>query len=482
MLEPLTQFWERLLLPLTRGVVFLVGLGYGFLIAYGVLILTLVLIALMLRERRQPSNIFAWSLLMLLLPFVGVPLYLLFGGRKSRGMVRRKRAFFHDALQLTQPDADLESFARSVRGGNQCAMLGDGTETFHTLIKEIRSARHSIHILTFILSSDRVVGSTLMAALSERASAGVRVRLLVDGLGSITNRSKDLRRFQAAGGELSRFMPLLPLHTSHSANLRNHRKMAIFDGDVAITGGQNLDPRFIYPHPHPQLFTDFSLRISGPVVQAMNFAFLSDWSYSTGAAPEAFLENFQYRPQPAGDSNIEVIESGPEINGDPLYERFLMEIQECEHDIILVTPYFVPDEVIQRSLIIKSHRGRRIRLILPRRSNHRMVDMARYRFLRELDAAGVEILFYTKAMLHAKLFIVDNKVAITGSANCDMRSLFVNFEIGLVHTSPQDIALLTGWYTALLPDCVPFGDILDRHPRWPRRAAEDIAHLVSPLL
>ncbi|MDV7395119.1 phospholipase D-like domain-containing protein, partial [Arthrospira platensis SPKY1] len=130
---------------------------------------------------------------------------------------------------------------------------------------------------------------------------------------------------------------------------------------------------------------------------------------------------------------------------DPLWEQIIRMVQECRHHLTIVTPYFIPDEVLFQSLIVKAHTGRSIRLVLPFESNHKIVDIARYHFLRKLHAAGVEILFYKPRMLHGKLFLLDDTVAMVGSANIDMRSLFVNFEIGLFHYCKEDIQMLTEW-------------------------------------
>lgn len=472
--------WANLFHPLFQGVGWLIGLLYAIVLAWGIFFIAIVIIVAMLREKRQPGNIFAWSLAMLLMPYLGVPLYLLLGGRKSRRLVRNKKRFLDEALTVAGI-ADLADFNRACREGNSCELLGDGVTTFHALLHEIQQSTDSIHITTYILANDES-GQALVAALSERAKAGVTVRLLIDSFGSLTNQGSALRQFRAAGGELSRFMPMLPLHSHSSANLRNHRKLAIFDQRCVITGGQNLDQRFIAAYDRPGLFADFSLRIRGPVLQAFQLAFLSDWAFSTRQPPNRFRRYLRSGPAPAGNRRIEVIESGPEVDGDPLYDRIICAVQECRSHMTLVTPYFVPDEVLFRSLIVKAHMGRRVRLILPRRSNHRLVDLARYHFVRELHRAGVEVLLYLPRMLHAKLLLVDDALALTGSANFDMRSLFVNFEIGVVHTSPEDVAFLQGWVDALLPHCVVFEREISTRPGLRRRLAEDIAHLMSPLL
>lgn len=179
---------------------------------------------------------------------------------------------------------------------------------------------------------------------------------------------------------------------------------------------------------------------------------------------------------------MEIIASGPDVDGDPLWERYLTMVQECRRELTIVTPYFVPDEVLFQSLVIKAHAGRHIRLILPEVSNHKLVDFARGHYLRKLLEAGVDIQLYRPRMLHAKLMIMDGRVAALGSANLDIRSLFVNFEIGMIQTSPQPVRELKQWVDSILPDCVPYRVLPNAKASPQRRVVEDFAHLVAPLL
>ena len=179
---------------------------------------------------------------------------------------------------------------------------------------------------------------------------------------------------------------------------------------------------------------------------------------------------------------MEMIAGGPDIEDDPLWERYLSMVQDCDREMTIVTPYFIPDEVLFQSLIVKAHSGRRIRLIVPERSNHKLVDFARGHYLRRLVEAGVDVLLYRPRMLHAQIMIVDGQVAALGSANLDMRSLFVNFEIALIQTSKAPIQELQAWVNQILPDCIHFKDLPVAKAGSYRRVIEDFAHLVAPLL
>ena len=216
--------------------------------------------------------------------------------------------------------------------------------------------------------------------LAQRARAGITVRLLLDSLGSWQGSRRARRQIRAAGGQVAMFIPVLPFQSRVSTNLRNHRKIAIFDNACAITGGQNIDRRFMGASPNPDCFTDFSLVTYGPAVAQLNRIFIADWAFASKQSAEAFHPELSYEPEQAGDRTIEIIASGPDVKGDPLWEQILRIIQEFRQNLTLITPYFIPDDVLFRSMIVKAHTVRQIRLVLPLKSNHPITDIARYHF------------------------------------------------------------------------------------------------------
>ena len=453
-------------------------------------VLALLIIRRVLSEKRSPSNFFAWLFLVVFIPVVGVPLYFIFGGRKSRKIAAVKREVAHHALNLAvdreQPEVrahDMLAYegGGTVSTGNHFELLPNGETAFQRFCHEIEQAEHSIHIATYILNKD-AAGRHIVDLLSRRAAEGVAVRLLLDSLGS-WNRTRAARyKIRKAGGQVAMFMPVLPVQTHTSANLRNHRKIAIFDHYRAITGGQNLDLRFMGAEPSPDRFADFSVVTQGPAVAHLTRTFIADWAFAAKESPARHSEALRYQPEEAGDSTIEIIASGPDVVNDPLWDQILRIIQEFKEQLTIVTPYFIPDEVLFRSLLVKAHTGRHIRLVLPLRSNHGLTDIARYHFLRPLHAAGVEILFYTPRMMHGKLILADHKVGLVGSANIDMRSLFVNFEIGLLHYSPGDLQQLERWADTVVRESIPFKEAIEDKRLMPGRFTEDLVHLIVPLL
>lgn len=461
------------------------------ILTVGGFVLAVFAIARLMSEKRQPGNTIAWLLGIVLIPYVGVPLYLLFGGRKIKQLVARK-----DKMRLQLPGAPappeavmhlpvtrttISNGAGAPVGGNRLELLTTGEDSYAAFVKNIRAAERTIHITTFILGRDET-GRALVQELAKKAAAGVTVRLLLDGLGSFRAAGRFCDPIRDAGGSVRRFLPVAPLSTRHSANLRNHRKIAVFDHHTAIVGGRNMAREYMGADTWDQRWTDFGAVIQGPAVGLVDEVFFADWNHASDQPIEALrAEASPACPAPQGDCNLQVIASGPDVIGDPLYEGLVSFVQEAERSIWIITPYFIPDEVLQRSLLVKARSGVDVTLIVPEKSNHAVTDYARRQYLRELQSAGARILLYQRGMLHAKAVIMDDRLAIFGSANLDLRSLFVNFEIGVAVYSESEVAAIRTWAGELVRDCKSY--IAGETPRsWTGVLAEDLSRLLAPLL
>ncbi|MCZ6672791.1 MAG: phospholipase D-like domain-containing protein [Verrucomicrobia bacterium] len=474
MFEFLNKFWEWIL----SSFQWILGALFSNVLAVFGFILAIVIIMRIFREQRRPSSILAWSFFIIMIPYLGVPLYFLFGGRKLKKKIRAKGLLTGtgESHATSFPVRDLFHAT-----GNKVKFQTDGQVAFHNYCQAIEEAEKEIHILTYILGDD-AVGNAILDLLIGKARQGVRVRLLVDALGSFHKPAEKIKALKTAGAEMFTFMPAFPFQTHGWANLRNHRKIAVMDNRKCILGGRNLDVRFMGDKPDPDRFYDFGATYEGPIVEYLNRIFLSDWAFASKQALEDIADLVPHSSEVMGNSNITGIASGPDVIGDMLYERLVNVIQEFEDELIIVTPYFIPDEVLLRSLIVKARRGKKITLILPEKSNWALVDFVRSEYLRELLEAGLNIQLFQGGMLHAKVMVSDRKLALHGSANFDIRSLFVNFEIGMVHTSLEDIQPILTWLDWLTDRCRPFGNELELNPPRIRKVLENAARLVAPLL
>ncbi len=442
--------------------------------------LAFIVIARLMREKHRPSATVAWLLVIWFLPPVGVPLYLVFGGRKISRLTRQK-----SRLNMAPPSQDgtlSSSPFGVVSTGNRTEMQQTGVQAYRSLINEIQAAKTSIAITTFILSHD-AIGRRIVKELSRKAKAGVEVRLLLDAVGSFGKKTLYMLELEKAGGRIERFMPVFPFLSLGKANLRNHRKLAIFDATRAIIGGRNIGKEYMGPTHSRKRWKDLSLLIEGPAVAQLSAIFEADWSFATRKKSEGERDVAPVPEYKGADaSTIEIMASGPDTRNDPLYEKVLSVIQEADKEITIVTPYFIPDEVLQRSLIVKARSGKRVRLLIPKRSNHPVTDLARKHFLRELHEAGADIQLYYDGMLHGKALLVDGEIAMTGSANMDLRSLFVNYELGAFFYSDKEVREITEWIDALCLRSEPFTESARDEQPLLKSVAEDMSRLITPLL
>lgn len=463
------------------------------LLTIGGFLLAFFLVARLLAEKRQPGNTFAWLLVIILIPYVGVPLYLLFGGRKLKRLIARKSRLTPILSDSTAPidlAAPLQPTVQTINasgaypptGGNHVHLVATGEEMYATLTQQIRAAKHSISITTFILGRDET-GRKIVKLLAARAREGVKVRLLVDAVGSAFTSRRFVQPIRDAGGEVARFLPVIHIAFRSTANLRNHRKIAIFDQHTAIIGGHNIAREYMGSSPWRKRWRDFGAVISGPAVPLLNEVFLADWAFASGSSLDTLRkETVPGARRSEGTSSLQVVVSGPDVTGDPLYEGIISMVQEAHSSIWIITPYFIPDEVLLRSLMVKARAGVEVTLIVPEHSNHPVTDYARRHYIRELRKAGANIMLFGPGMMHSKAIIIDERMGMLGSANFDLRSLFVNFEIGVVLYSATDVAAMKAWARELLESC--------REPKKERRkrfriignVIEDLCRLLAPLL
>ncbi len=368
-----------------------------------------------------------------------------------------------------------------------------GETAFEALMRLCDSAQECIHIATFILGRDET-GRAVVDMLARKAREGVQVRLLLDGLGCLFSSGRFVKPLRDAGGQVGRFMPVVPMQRKWSANLRNHRKIVVVDHVAAMVGGMNLAAEFMGKTPHRDRFIDSAVFLCGPAAADVEEVFFDDWDYAvdelleTQTYPSLLQPNNRYvqaiavhpsEAPPAVDTLLQVIPSGPDVPGDTFHDALLTAIMDARERIWLVTPYFVPDESLVKTLALKARGGCDVRILAPLRSNHPTADFARGPALREITAAGGVIYAYPSGMVHAKAMLFDQQMAITGSPNLDMRSIYLNFEIALFHYSQDDIDRMANWMRALQQSShIIKPEMVSSSRAW----AENFLRLISPLL
>ncbi|MBW2094116.1 MAG: cardiolipin synthase [Deltaproteobacteria bacterium] len=457
-------------------------------------LLAIILIPRILLERRHPGATIAWVLAIGLVPYLGVPLYFLIGGRRikkislTKDWGRRGEKPNPDLPTLEVLPADNQEIAQLlVRAGtfppdqsNAITIIDDGIKAYDGLVNLLRGAQESIEVATFILGRDEV-GRALVQILAQKAREGLEVRLLLDALGSLRARGRFVQPLLDAGGKVGIFLPLLPLRRRWSANLRNHRKMTVVDGDKAFLGGMNLAREYMGPRLYRNRWKDVSMMIAGPGARYVRNIFWQDWRYSTDEPiPPGVL--CPVPQESSGDGSIlQVVGDGPDVPERPLYSGVLAALNRARKSIWVVTPYFVPDDALSAALALAARMGCDVRLIMPEKSNHPLVDLAGHSFLVDLMHAGVRFFCYQPGMLHAKLIAIDERLAVVGSANMDIRSFQLNFEIATFLYDAQSVKEVLGVMNGVLKECMEIGMAEITRKTRLRRFSEDICRVFSPL-
>lgn len=404
-----------------------------------------------LHLRRHPSAAVAWVMALVLLPYAVLPLYLMFGIRKVksyRSAAKRyemtTRVSNSDVLTVrTQQPAAIMALpaASSYR---QLDIHEDGARALQALQNIINGATRTVDLCTFVFSRGGI-GDEIAQSLKRRARDGIRVRLLIDGVGAYLGGHPDFKSLSAAGVQVALFVPPLRSSLRGRTNLRNHRKMVIADSECLWCGGRNLaneyfkdDAAALSGNP---AWIDLSFDLRGVLALQAQQQFEQDWEFATrGGLPELPIN-----PGSAPGSSIgQLVASGPDQVDDTLYTLLVSGFFLARKNIMVVTPYFVPDPTLLMSLTLAARRGVTVDLLMPKKSNHRLADLARHRALRELTLAGARVWFFPH-MLHAKAVVIDDELALVGSANLDERSLFLNYELMVAFYESADVKRFARW-------------------------------------
>jgi cardiolipin synthase len=441
-------------------------------------------------QKREPVATLSWLLGLAALPYLGFLIYQVFGPQKiKRHRLRRARnRLSQDQRHTADREGECTELARLGQAttglppasAHSVRLLVDGAATYASLLADIAAAREHVHLEYYIYQPD-ATGAALRDALVERARAGVKVRVLLDAVGS----SKASQRFFAAltdaGGEFVWFHPprFGRIWTRTWVNMRTHRKIAVIDGRIGYTGGINVTDEEDESR-RPDAYRDLHLRLDGDAVRMLQLVFVEDWMYATQSR-DIVAELSKHPPEPRpGPIAAQVLPSGPDSSWEAIHRLHVGAIHAATRRVWLATPYFVPGEAALMALTSAALGGLDVRVLVPKRSDSRLVTLAARSYFDELIAAGIRVYEYGPRMLHTKALLIDDTMALIGTANFDNRSFRLNFEVSMLF---QDAAI-AGELAALLER--EFGHAVrvkhDRHQPLRARLPEAIARLGSPLL
>jgi len=384
-----------------------------------------------------------------------VPLYLIFGGRKLQRRMEAKNELGMLAEDETEYEyGPVEKLLRSfglpcADAGHRVTLCRTGEETYTKMMEVLHSATESVYLATFIFQKD-AAGKEVLEVLAQKAREGVRVCLLLDGVGCLHTRGTFLRPLTEAGGKVAHFMPVIHRPFRGRTNLRNHRKILVVDERIVISGGANIGREYLGPRPYEGRWRDLAFVLEGQAVRQFAQVFRYDWHFASG---QWLPEIQRQRQKEAGQAVVQVVPSGPDVSGDALHDAILSTVFAARQRLWVVTPYFIPDDTLSQALVLAARRGVDVQIILPRQSNHPLADWGRGVSLREIQRAGGKVLFFTPGMLHAKIVLMDDHLAILGSANIDYRSLLINYEIAMCVYTPAEIECVQTWIQMLVGGC-----------------------------
>ena len=447
-------------------------------------LLAALVVTHVLTQPRSPASMIAWLVVLVLFPYIGVPLYLAIGGRKMKKFVSRKDriSLSRDATIHEQKASRIDRLLRNydlpgATVGNSIKLCRTGVDGYRGMVDLIENSRESIFLATYLIREDEV-GQDILKRLTGKAEQGIKVRLLMDWFGSLRFSKRFLQPLTRAGGRTAFFLPLLRRPFQSRTNLRNHRKILVVDEQRAMAGGTNIGMEYIGPLPRMDMWRDLSFIIEGPGVRNFAEIFQSDWLYASGEQLELNPDRLKAATPVVDEGVVQVVPSGPDVYGDPLYDAILTAIFAAQRRVWVVTPYFVPDEALTKALIIAAHRRIDVRILVPEKSNHFLADLARGVPFRQVLAGGGRILLFTPGMVHAKAILIDDEIAMIGSANMDMRSLFLDHEVMTFLYSPGEIKDLEDWMKHLARDAVTASSKVT----YIRELAEGVVRMLAPLL
>jgi cardiolipin synthase len=414
----------------------------------------------LLTQRKKPTSTISWVAVIIVIPYLGILLYMIFHGRKIRRVSKSIKdiKIQNNYLSNTQPNSEVESQIVKnsqvyASNSNRFYLFEDGVKSYHKLIDMLENAQKSIYISTYIFGDDKVT-KEILKILVLKAKRGVKVKLLIDAIGSqkLEISHENLQVLKDACGEYHFFMSLIKKPFLSRLNLRNHRKMIVVDSTSVMSGGINISELYLsFDDDSGSLWRDISFVIEGSAALQYEEIFKSNWETDTDTKIKK--NAIKDDELSVGNSLIQVVASGPDLSRDVLYEALLLAIYRAKSRVWILSPYFAPDSSLMDALIIARHRGVEVKIISPKSSDHFFVDIARSAFLRVLHKEGAEILFYKNRMLHAKAFVFDDESVVLGSANFDSRSFFYNFEVVSFLYTKRDIKIVVSWIEKLFLDC-----------------------------
>ncbi len=457
-------------------------------------------------QRKNPTTVWAWLLVLYCLPVLGFFLYLILGQnfRKERmfkmkeiegevkyAVRRQEESIYRKQLRLKDPELErfrslilynLNEGESVLTDNNDIRVYTDGKEKFRALINEMEHARNYIHLQYYIIKKDEL-WEEIEKVLIRKARQGVEVRVLFDSMGCRTMRKRDWMRLQAAGVKTAEFFPAVLGKLQLRVNYRNHRKIVVIDGRIGFVGGFNIGREYLGLDRHFGYWRDTHLCIEGSSVTSLAVRFVLDWNYAAGE--NLFLEDRLFKIPAyirSGKDPVQIISSGPDSGNQIIRNNYLRLIHMAKERVYIQTPYFIPDEDILEALKIAAKSGIDVRIMVPCKPDHPFVYWATYSYLGDMIHAGAKCYTYDDGFIHSKCLCVDGLASCVGTANMDIRSFSLNFEVNVTVYSAKTTHKLEEEFRKDILKCTLITKKQYDSRNLLVRAREQVCRLLSPLL
>ncbi len=424
------------------------------MIGTGILILNIFLaIALIFLERRDASSTWAWILILFFIPIVGFGIYLLFGrklrkktlfrweGKNKIGIDKlidfQMEAIEDDSFDFRLDDAShykeliimhLNNNHAVLTQDNKVDIFVDGRDKFNALLEDIEQAKNHIHVQYYILRLDNL-GKEIYNALIAKAKQGVKVRILYDDTGSRSLRKRHFKELREHGGEVEAFFPSIFPLINPRMNYRNHRKIVVIDGRIGYIGGFNVGDEYLGLKKKFGYWRDTHLRIEGSSVHPLQTRFILDWNQASENHDIEYSDVYFPAIPMKGTVGLQIVSSGPDSEWEQIKNGYLKLIMMAKKYIYIQSPYFIPDASFMDTLRIACLSGIDVRIMIPNKPDHIFVYWATYSYVGELMKAGAKVYIYENGFLHTKMIVIDDEASTVGTANIDIRSFKLNFEV-----------------------------------------------------
>lgn len=418
-----------------------------------ILIINILLaILLVFFERRNPTTTWLWLMILFFLPGIGFVIYLFLGQdmqKKKTFDIKEEEDRYFDAMvekqenylvanKLDFNDPKISGYEDIIQfhlmsnssiytQDNEVELFFSGVNKFNALLNSIHAAKVYIHMEYYIIRSDNI-STEIVKALTQKAKEGVEVKLLYDGMGGRRLPKNYFNELIEAGGEVTCFFPPFVPHISLRLNYRNHRKICLIDGVEGYVGGFNIGDEYLGYSKKFRYWRDTHAKIKGGAVKGLQWRFLLDWRFASKKEIDV-SERYFPETESKGKTGIQIVSSGPDSKWESIKDGYLKMIINSKKKIYIQTPYFIPDDSILEALKVAGLSGVDVKVMIPDKPDHPFVYWASLSYIGELLEAGVQFYTYQDGFMHSKVLVMDDMVSSVGTANLDIRSFKLNFEV-----------------------------------------------------